>query len=727
MRSALPAEVAAALLDARCADPFAVLGPHALADGLALRTLQPGAVGVQAIDAGGRRHALGEIAPGLFAALLPHATPRPLRLRIDWPDAVQEIDDPYRFGAQLGDFDLHLIGEGRHLHLAEVLGAVPCVVDGVAGTRFAVWAPNASHASVVGDFNQWDRRRHPMRLRHGAGVWELFVPGVGAGTRYKYALRDAAGGLLPEKADPLARRAELPPATASIVAPPLAIEWTDAAWMATRRRRQCAEAPLSIYEVHAASWMHDDAGAPLDWDALAERLLPYVADMGFTHVELLPVTEHPFSGSWGYQPLGLFAPTARHGTPEQFARFVDRCHREDVGVILDWVPAHFPTDAHGLARFDGSALYEHADPREGFHRDWNTAIYNLGRHEVVGFLIASALYWLRRFHVDGLRVDAVASMLYRDYSRREGEWIPNIHGGRENYEAIDFLRRLNALVHEHADGAITIAEESTAWPGVTAPPQRGGLGFDFKWNMGWMHDTLQYVQRDPVHRRHHHEETTFGLLYAFSERFVLPLSHDEVVHGKRSLLGRMPGDAWRRLANLRAYFAFMWAHPGKKLLFMGGEFAQPTEWNHAEALPWSLLDQPAHRGVQRLVRDLNRLHAELPALHARDADAEGFAWVVADDRDRSVCAWLRRGAGEVLLAVINFTPEPRHDYRLGVPLAGLWRERLNSDAQAYGGSGVGNGGAVASEDVPAHGHAQSLRLTLPPLGALFLVPSAATR
>ena len=726
MTASVPAPgVVAALLEGRHGDAFGVLGRQQDGGRALLRTLQPGASAVEALWPDGSVQPLERIADaGLFAAMLSdrHAA-APYRLRVHWPDAVQEVADPYAFGPQLDDATLARISAGRELALADHLGANPAEVEGVAGTRFAVWAPQASWVGVVGDFNQWDGRRHPMRLRHGAGVWEIFVPGVGPGDRYKFALRDARGHLLPFKADPVARQAELPPATASVVAPPLRHPWTDQAWMAGRGARQSARSPLSIYEVHAASWMHDAAGQPLDWDALGDRLLPYVADMGFTHLELLPVTEHPFSGSWGYQPLGLFAPTARHGSPAQFARFVDRCHGEGIGVVLDWVPAHFPTDAHGLARFDGSALYEHADPREGFHHDWNTLIYNHGRNEVRGFLVASALEWLRRFHVDALRVDAVASMLYRDYSRRPGEWVPNVHGGRENYESIAFLKDLNEAVHVHAPGAVTMAEESTAWPGVTAPVAQGGLGFDYKWNMGWMHDTLDYFAHDPVHRRFHHDALTFGLLYAFSERFVLPLSHDEVVHGKRSLLGRMPGDDWQRFANLRACYAFMWAHPGKKLLFMGGELAQPGEWNHQQALPWDLLDEPAHRGVQRLVRDLNRLHREVPALHERDAEAAGFSWAVGDDRAQSVYAWLRRD-GLPLLAVANLTPLPRHGYRIGVPCGGHWRERLNSDASVYGGSGMGNGGGVRAEAIACHGEAWSVSLVLPPLAVLFLEPAA---
>ena len=498
-------------------------------------------------------------------------------------------------------------------------------IDGIAGVRFAVWAPNASRVSVVGDFNTWDGRRHPMRKRPEAGLWEIFVPRIGPGTLYKYELLDAYGHLLPQKADPLAKETELPPGTASRVTHPMPHAWEDADWMASRAARQNVAAPISIYEVQAGSWWRDENGRAPDWDALADRLIPYVNDMGFTHIEFMPVAEHPFGGSWGYQPLGLFAPTARLGSPDGFARFVDRAHNANIGIILDWVPAHFPTDAHGLYRFDGTALYEHADPREGFHKDWNTAIYNFGRHEVRGFLIASAIHWLEKYHVDGLRVDAVASMLYRDYSREAGQWIPNRYGGRENLEAVDFLREVNAVVAERCSGAMMIAEESTAWPGVTAPVSSGGLGFTFKWNMGWMHDTLHYMQEDPINRSWHHGSMTFGLVYAWSENFILPLSHDEVVYGKGSLLGQMPGDPWREFANLRAYLGFMWAHPGKKLLFMGGEFGQPAEWNHDAALAWHLLDDANHRGIQTLLMDLNSLLRTRPALHRLDGRPRGIS------------------------------------------------------------------------------------------------------
>ncbi|HUS24939.1 MAG TPA: 1,4-alpha-glucan branching protein GlgB [Candidatus Binatia bacterium] len=721
-----PREALEALAQARHADPFAVLGPHRRGGRPTVCTIQPGARSV-AVLARADGQPLGELErvheSGIFCGAL--RSDAPYRLRIRWNDTAQETEDPYSFGALLGEIDLHLLREGRHHELGRCLGAQTLAVDGVPGVRFAVWAPNARRVSVVGSFNGWDGRRHPMRLRHDAGVWELFVPRLAPGALYKYELTGADGAIV-AKADPVARATEPPPATASMVADSAPFRWSDDAWMQSRARRGAPDAAISVYEVHAPSWLRilEDGGRSLTWDELGDRLVPYATGLGFTHLELLPVMEHPFGGSWGYQPLSLFAPTARHGSPAQFARFVDRCHEAGLGVILDWVPGHFPDDAHGLARFDGTPLYEHADPREGFHKDWNTLIYNFGRHEVRGFLIASALEWLERFHVDGLRVDAVASMLYRDYSRSHGEWVPNVHGGRENLEAISFLKEMNEAIAQRCPGAITIAEESTAWPGVSAPVAHGGLGFSYKWNMGWMHDTLRYASHDPVHRRWHHDDLTFGLVYAFSEKFVLPLSHDEVVHGKRSLLGRMPGDEAQRLANLRAYFAFMWAHPGKKLLFMGGEIAQPGEWNHDASPPWDLLDDPRHRGVQRLVRDLNRLYAGEPALHARDCDPAGFQWLVGDDRANSVFAFLRHGGPRPVLVLCNLTPVTRHDYRVGVPLPGAWRELLNSDAGEYGGSGSGNGGALHAQPVPAHGQSASLSLTLPPLGTLFLAPEA---
>jgi 1,4-alpha-glucan branching enzyme len=721
----LPVETATALAQGRWGAPAAILGPHQGPAGRYLRVFVPGAESVTVRQDGRDDLRLRPAEPdGLFVGDLANG---PYGLAIRWPGGEQLTEDPYAFGPLLGDLDLHLIGEGRHLELARALGANPCTVEGVRGVRFAVWAPNARRVSVVGTFNSWDGRRHPMNRRGDGGVWELFVPRLGSGELYKYEILDRDGHLLPQKADPLARAAELPPGTASIVPRPASHRWGDEAWMATRADRQAPNAPVSIYELHPGSWVRGQNGDMLDWRNLADRLVPYVKAMGFTHVELMPVAEHPFTGSWGYQPLGLFAPTRRFGEPEDFALFVEACHREEVGVIVDWVPAHFPSDAHGLARFDGTALYEHEDPREGFHKDWNTLIYNFGRREVSNFLIASALHWLEHFHVDGLRVDAVASMLYRDYSRQPGEWVPNHLGGRENLEAVAFLRELNALVAQRQPGAIMIAEESTAWPGVTRPAAEGGLGFSYKWNMGWMHDTLHYLQRDPLYRRHHHDEMTFGLVYAFSERFVLPLSHDEVVHGKGSLLEKMPGDLWQKFAGLRAYYAFMWTHPGKKLLFMGGEIAQRREWNHDGEIDWDLLQDPLHRGMQALVGDLNRLYAAWPVLHETDAEPGGFRWLIQDDRENSVYAYLRDAPGQKpVLTVVNLTPVTRGGYRIGVPRSGGWREVFNSDATSYGGSGVGNGGWVEARSEPLGADPASIEIVLPPLGAIVFVPDGET-
>ena len=726
----MTAEDLAAVCAGRHGDPFAVLGPHGDGQGnCVLRAFLPGAARVSAVSADDGAH-LGELRlrdpAGLYEGVIPGEQAESYRLRVEWrtgeTDVVTDlIEDPYRFPPSLGEVDVWLLAEGTHLRPYEVLGAQPMDHLGVAGTRFAVWAPDASRVSVVGDFNHWDGRRFPMRLRHGCGVWEIFLPGVGTGARYKFEIRARDGTVLPQKADPCARRAELRPATASIVADLLPVVPPDEA----RRRANAQDAPFSIYEVHVGSWRRSgDAQQPfLDWDALAETLIPYAVDLGFTHLELLPVSEHPFDGSWGYQPTGLYAPTARHGAPDGLRRFIARAHAAGLGVILDWVPAHFPTDAHGLARFDGTALYEHADPREGAHPDWGTLIYNFGRREVRNFLAGSGLYWLERFGADGLRVDAVASMLYRDYSRREGEWVPNAHGGRENLEAIAFLREVNTIVGAHRPQAVTIAEESTAFPGVTRPVHAGGLGFHHKWNMGWMNDTLRYIARHPVHRRWHHDEMTFGLVYAFSERFTLPISHDEVVHGKGSLLGRMPGDEWQRFANLRAYLGFMFGHPGRKLLFMGCEFAQLREWDHDASLDWQLLEHPAHAGVQRLVRDLNGLYRRRGALHQRDDDPGGFEWVDAGAREQSVYTFLRHGrtAADVLLVVCNLTPTVHPGYRIGVPHAGVWREVLNTDSRHYGGSDAGTPfGEAQTGSIAAHGRAHSIALTLPPLATVFL-------
>ncbi len=723
--STLAAPEAAALAEARHGDPFKVLGPRDTSAGRIIRTFLPGAEAVEVVRRSDKA-SIGRLRPtgpdGYFEGTVVDRAA--YLLRITWPAAVQETEDPYSFGFLLGELDLHLFNEGRHFEMAKAFGANCMTLEGVAGVGFAVWAPNARRVSVVGDFNSWDSRRHAMRLRYPAGVWELFVPRVEPGARYKFDIVGAGGVVLPQKADPLAKQSEAPPATASVVASPRTQRWHDQAWMAARAERQAPTAPISIYEVHLGSWLRVDG--KVSWDDAADRLIPYLLEMGFTHLELLPIAEHPFGGSWGYQPLGLFSPTGRYGAPQDFAHFVDRLHSEGIGIILDWVPAHFPTDAHGLARFDGTALYEHLDPRQGFHRDWNTFIYNFGRREVQGFLIASALHWLEHFHVDGLRVDAVASMLYRDYSRAAGEWIPNIYGGREHLEAVDFLRHLNAVVGERCPGAVVIAEESTAWPGVTRATSELGLGFAYKWNMGWMHDTLRYMERDPIYRPHHHDDMTFGLLYGFSERFILPLSHDEVVYGKHSLLGKMPGDRWQKFASLRAYYGFMWTHPGKKLLFMGGEIAQEREWSHDREIDWFVLGDPAHAGVQRLLRDLNRLYRQERALHARDSDHAGFRWLIGDDRSNSVFAFLRLAGDDdpPVLAVCNMTPVPRHDYRVGVPRRGAWQEILNTDSRFYGGSDVGNRGSLTAEPHPAHGQAQSLNLVLPPLATVLLRPES---
>ena len=657
---------------------------------------------------------------GFFAAIVPEQCLRGYRLRVNWPETSQDIDDPYRLEPRLGELDRYLLAEGTHHDSYRLLGAHPLNHQGLDGTAFAVWAPNARRVSVVGAFNDWDGRRHPMRLHPGCGVWELFLPAIEPGQCYKFEILGADAQLL-LKADPYARHAELPPATASRVWADGSHAWGDQAWLAERAQRQSLDQPLSIYELHAGSWKRHADGRWLSYRELADELVPWMIELGFTHIELMPISEHPFSGSWGYQPSGLFAPTARFGTPDDFRYLVDACHQAGIGVILDWVPGHFPDDAHGLASFDGTCLYEHADERQGRHRDWDTLIYNLGRTEVVNFLISNALFWLREFHIDGLRIDAVASMLYLDYSRQPGEWIPNAQGDNRNLEAIAFFQRLNRSIHREVPGVLTIAEESTAWPLVSRPPDDGGLGFNYKWNMGWMNDSLRYFGQDPVHRAHHHNDLTFGLIYAFSENFVLPLSHDEVVHGKGSLLGRMPGDDWQRLANLRLLLAFQWTYPGKKLLFMGAELAQSDEWNHDGQLPWSRLADSGPAGVCRLLTDLNHCYRALPALHAADCQPEGFAWVSCDDAEQNVISYLRRSpGGECLLVACNFSPVVRYDYRVGVPQAGRWHERLNTDAALYGGSDVGNLGAVDSNDKPCHGQPCSLSLTLPPLAAVIL-------
>jgi 1,4-alpha-glucan branching enzyme len=622
----------------------------------------------------------------------------------------------------LTDYDLHLLGEGRHWKSYEKLGAQLHVADGVAGVNFSVWAPNAEAVSIVGDFNGWDGQRHAMQKRIPSGIWELFVPGIGAGTLYKYRVK--ADGSVSDRADPYGFGAEVPPRTASKVVDLASYSWRDEEWMAQRAARNSLSAPMSIYEVHLGSWRRP-GNTPHRWLTYAEierELVPYCQEMGFTHVEFLPPSEHPLSASWGYQTIGLFAATSRFGSPEDLMALIDALHRAGIGVIIDWVPAHFPRDAHGLRRFDGTALYEHEDPRKGEHPDWGTLIFNYGRNEVANYLVSSALFWLDRYHVDGLRVDAVASMLYLDYSRKDGEWVPNCHGGRENLEAIEFVKTFNIQVHEHHPGVLTIAEESTAWAGVSRPTYVGGLGFSLKWNMGWMNDTLRYMRHDPVHRKYHHDELTFSLIYAFHENFVLPFSHDEVVHGKGSLLDQMPGDIWQKFANLRLLYAYMWCHPGKKLLFMGGEFGQWQEWNFDESLHWHLLAGESHRGLSRAVADLNNLVQREPALHELDFDGRGFEWIDCHNWQDSVLAFVRRGSNsrDSLVVVCNFTPVLRQGYRLGVPAAGSYEEIFNSDSAWYGGSNTGNGGGLQSSPVPHHGREHSLSLTLPPLAVVVL-------
>ncbi|GEM71328.1 1,4-alpha-glucan branching protein GlgB [Sphingomonas aquatilis] len=714
-----PRGAIAALLAGRHDDPFSLLGVFAGPNGTFARTLIPGAETAEAYDLSGTP--LGRVNrvddAGLFEGAI-DGDPQPVKYRAQGYGAEWWVTDPYSFGPVLGPTDDYLIAEGSHFRLYDKMGAHLIEHQGASGMHFAVWAPNAQRVSVVGDFNDWNDTRHVMRRRADIGVWEIFLPDIGAGRSYKFAILGPDGTLQPLKADPFAFQSELRPKTASITTSPSAHDWGDAAHRDSWSKLDPRRVPMSIYEVHAGSWDRDENGWYLSWDALADRLIPYVVDLGFTHIEFMPISEHPYDPSWGYQTTGLYAPSARFGDPDGFARFVDGAHRAGIGVLLDWVPAHFPVDVHGLARFDGTALYEHEDPRLGFHPDWNTAIYNFGRREVRSFLINNALFWTERYHVDGLRVDAVASMLYRDYSRKAGEWIPNDEGGRENWEAVHFLRDMNRAVYGKRDGVFTVAEESTSWPGVSTPASDDGprtnLGFGFKWNMGWMHDTLQYFAREPIHRRHHHGEITFGLVYAFDENFVLPLSHDEVVHGKGSLLAKMAGDDWQQFANLRAYYAFMWGYPGKKLLFMGQEFAQRQEWSEDRALDWHLRCSSSHEGIRNLVRDLNRLYRETPALHARDCEGEGFEWLIGDDAANSVFAWLRKAPGEKPVAVIaNLTPVARAPYRVPLPHDGRWREIINSDAHHYWGSGLGNMGGVDAKDGAAW-------VTLPPLATIML-------
>ncbi len=709
------------IAEGRFDDPFSVLGPHKKGRVRHVTAFDPGADEMAALVAG-KAHALAPVAayPGLFHGRVPGAKPYSLRGRRDGEQWV--IEDAYRFGPVLGEMDEYLLGEGKHHRMWSALGAHVMVHEGVQGTHFAVWAPNARRVSVIGDFNAWDGRRHVMRRRGATGVWEIFLPLIGEGTPYKYEIQGAYGELH-QKADPVGFGSQHPPATASVARDIAGYDWSDQGWMGTRAEAQRTDQPVSIYEVHLGSWRRKDGGRPISYREAALELVEYAKDMGFTHIELLPISEYPFDGSWGYQPVGMFAPTIRFGPPHEFRDLVNAAHKAGLGVILDWVPGHFPTDAHGLGRFDGTALYEHADPREGFHQDWNTLIYNYGRTEVLNYLTSNALYWLKEYHIDGLRVDAVASMLYRDYSRAEGEWVPNRDGGRENYEAIAMLQEMNRLTYGEVPGIMTVAEESTSYPKVSRPVHDGGLGFGFKWNMGWMNDTLSYMQRDPIYRRHHHHQMTFGLHYAFSENFILPISHDEVVHGKGSMLAKMPGNEWEKFANLRAYYGFMWGHPGKKLLFMGQEFAQGSEWNHDAEIDWACIGNPLHYGMQLLVRDLNRLYRETPALYQKDCEGDGFQWIEANDAENSVYAWIRRGQPGTpeVVVVCNFTPIERSAYRLGFPQEGRWREALNSDAETYGGGGRGNLGHVTALPGESQGQPAHAGVVLPPLSTLIFV------
>jgi len=729
--SALPSEQDIQLLiRLKHPNPHAILGAHPGPSGIVVRVLRPGAQRVILHADDGAAWPLKCLDPaGLFELrLTDRETAFPYRVEAEYDSGARSLArDPYCFPPTIGGVDLHLLGEGRHELLHAKLGSHPQEFDGVLGVAFAVWAPNAEGVSVVGDFNSWDGRIHMMRCLGSSGIWEMFVPELAPGTLYKYEIRSTRGRAI--KTDPYAQSMEVPPKTASIVFSS-EHQWKDDAWMAARTQRQPWKLPLSIYEVHLGSWRRvpEEQGRALSYRELAPLLAKYAKDMGFTHVELLPVQEYPFSGSWGYQASGYFAPTARYGNPDDFRWFVDHLHQQGLGVIVDWVPAHFPKDDFALARFDGTALYEHLDPRQGEHPDWGTYIFNYGRGEVRNFLLASALYWLSELHVDGLRVDAVASMLYLDYSRRPGQWLPNAYGGRENLEAISFLRDLNQTVHRRCPGVLMIAEESTAWPAVSRPTELGGLGFGFKWNMGWMHDTLDYFEKNPVHRRYHHQQLTFGLLYAWSENFVLPLSHDEVAHGKGSLLDKMPGDHWQKFANLRLLYAHMWAHPGKKLLFMGGEFGQWREWNHDESLDWHLLQQSPHAGIQLLLQDLNRLYQAESALSEADFDSAGFQWIDANNGDQNIIAYLRvaPSSGRKVVCIANGSPVVRRGYRVGLPGPGWYREILNTDATAYGGSNVGNAGGVQAQACPWHGQPCSADVILPPLACLwFVAPDSA--
>jgi len=721
----------AAILSATHSQPHAFLGLHKdeASDYLVIRTFQPQADKVAIVDKVSQKTLATLVncqGSGVFIKKLRRKKPFSYQLKISCQSKEYLIDDAFAFPPTLGELDIHLLAEGKHLKPYNKLGAhFQSVSQGkqqLDGVSFAVWAPNASHVSVIGDFNDWDGRRHPMINVNHSGYWNIFVPGIEAGCHYKFEIKDRSGQLLPAKADPYGAATQYRPDTASIVHKETPYPWQDQQWLSERAARNALDAPISIYEVHLGSWRRGEDNVFLNYREIADQLIPYVIEMGFTHIQLMPVSEHPFDGSWGYQPIGLFAPTARFGTVEDFQYFVDQCHQANIGLLIDWVPGHFPNDEHGLVQFDGSHLYEHADPKQGFHPDWNTLIYNYGRHEVANFLRASALHWLDRFHVDGIRVDAVASMLYLDYSRDEGEWVPNKYGGRENLEAVAFLKQFNEELYSQYPGSFSVAEESTSWPGVSAPTHAGGLGFGYKWNMGWMNDSLEYMKRDPIHRAHHHNELSFGLVYAFDENFILPLSHDEVVHGKGSILARMPGDAWQQFANLRAYYGFMWAHPGKKLLFMGCEYAQGREWNHDQSLDWHQLDIHWHSGVQQLVKDLNDLYRNTPALYQQDCQSDGFSWLDHENAEQSIYAFIRYGDDreKPVIVVCNFTPQSQNEFKVGVPVAGNYHELLNSDDKRYSGSGQKNPDPIHSQPGNWQGQDQHISITVPPLSTVIL-------
>jgi len=708
------------IIDGRQHDPFSVLGVHQVGERREVRAFLPWAESVN-IEPGGIRMQRVEGTDLFVADVTSQGLPD--HYQFNWVDKNGEQGsawDPYCFQPILEDFDLYLFGQGKHWHIYNILGAHPKTIDTINGTVFAVWAPNALRVSVVGDFNRWDGRCHPMRSRNN-GVWELFIPDLGAGTLYKYEIINRDSLELQLKIDPYARHFQIPPETASIVTEESTFQWSDRNWDKRNIAANWQHQPMSVYEVHAGSWRQSEQDEYLNYRELAEQLVTYVKDMGYTHIELLPVMEHPYAPSWGYQVTGFFAPTSRFGSPDDFRFFVNHCHQAGIGVILDWVPAHFPKDAHALARFDGTALYEHEDPRKGEHRDWGTLIFNYDRNEVKNFLLSNAIYWLQEFHIDGLRVDAVASMLYLDYSREEHDWIPNEHGGNENLGAISFLREMNQVTQSEIPGSLIIAEESTAWPGVTLPPDAGGLGFTMKWNMGWMHDTLKYMQEDPVHRSYHHSSLSFGLLYAFTENFVLPFSHDEVVHGKGAMINKMPGDDWQKFANLRLLYTYMFTYPGKKLLFMGCDFAQRDEWDHKHPLHWQLLQYAPHQGISKLITDLNQLYQTTTELHYHDFEPEGFEWISCDDSSQSVLSYLRKYKQHNVIVLLNFTPVPRENYRIGISEPGTFREIFNSDSSLYGGSNAGNLGLQDSEDLPWMGRDYSLSLNLPPLAGIVLV------